>query len=100
VAIESGLTLTHVAAPVHTPSVETERQRAIELARLILDGAGETEEEADELIKEFESLVPDPNASALIFWPEAHALSRELTPEQLTPERIVDLAYRYKPFAL
>jgi hypothetical protein len=79
--------------------MDAARQRAIELARLIIAGAGDTEGEADELIDEFESLVPDPDASALIFWPHRHALSKDLEPEELTPERVVDLAYRYKPFA-
>jgi len=63
-------------------------------------GEYESEEEADALISEFESLVPDPNASDLIFWPQRHALSRDLSESELTPELIVDLAYRYQPFAL
>ena len=80
--------------------MNTNRERATEIVRLILDGAGESEAEADRLVDEFESLVPDPNASDLIFWPERHPLVKHLTDQQLTPERIVDLAYQYKPLAL
>ena len=80
--------------------MDTKRQRATELVRLILAGAAESEAEADKLVDEFESLVPDPNASDLIFWPDHHPLAKDLIPEESTPERIGDLAYQHKPLAL
>jgi len=57
-------------------------------------------EEVDSLVAEFESLVPDPNESNLIFWPQHHPLSCGLSEAELTPEKVVELARRYQPFAL
>jgi hypothetical protein len=77
-----------------------ERDRAVELVRRIYAGDYTTDEEVDSLVAEFESLVPDPQASDLIFWPDAHPLSRGLPDDELTPELVVELARRYRPIAL
>lgn len=77
-----------------------EQDRAVELVRKIYAGDYTTDDEVDSLVTEFESLVPDPQASDLIFWPDAHPLSRGLSDDELTPERVVELARRYRPIAL
>lgn len=53
-----------------------EQDRAVELVRRIQTGDYMTEDEVDSHVAEFQSLVPDPHASDLIFWPDAHPLSR------------------------
>ncbi len=62
--------------------------------------ASGSESELDAAMTELESLVPDPNVSAIIFWPSHHELSRHLEAAELTPQKIVELAYQYEPFAL
>ena len=74
--------------------------RAVELVGRIMAGDYTTDDEADSLVEEFESLVPDPRASDLIVWPNQHPLSRDLSEDELTPTRIVELARQYRPFAL
>jgi hypothetical protein len=77
-----------------------DQAHTVELVRRILAGEYTSEAEAHSMVAEFESLVPDPHASALIFWPGEHPLSRDISEDALTPERIVELACRYRPFAL
>ncbi len=74
--------------------------QAIEVVRRILAGDYTTDEEAESLVNEFASLVPDPKASDLIFWPNQHPLSSGLSENELTPELIVELAHQYRPFEL
>lgn len=74
--------------------------QAVEVVRRIMTGDYTTDEEAESLVNEFTSLVPDPRASDLIFWPNQHPLSRGLSEEELTPELIVELAREYRPFEL
>ena len=88
------------AAGIEHHALVVEEDRAVELVRRIKAGAYLTEGEADSLVAEFESLVPDPHASDLIFWPDAHPLSQGSSEDELTPERIVELARRYRPIAL
>ncbi len=84
----------------HTADVvETDRQRAIALVRQLMTASG-TERQLDAAMAELESIVPDPNVSDLIYWPGHHERSRGLRESELTPDKIVELAYRYKPFAL
>jgi hypothetical protein len=80
--------------------MDSQRKRAAELVQVLMSGATDTEAEADAVLAEFESLVPDPNAANLIFWPSQHPLSRDIASEDLTPDRIVELAFEYKPFPL
>ena len=60
---------------------------------------GETEEEADDLINQFEANVPRPAASDLIFHPR-EALGRDWPGRELSPEEVVDYALSYRPIAL
>lgn len=53
-------------------------------------GAFETENEEDDAL---ERLVPDPNVSDLIFHPRHHQLLANLPDIELTPEKIVELAF-------
>ena len=62
------------------------------------DATSEAEEDA--VRAEFESLVPDPRATDLIYWPKLHPLSRDLAEEDLTAEHVVELACRYRPIEL
>jgi hypothetical protein len=78
---------------------DDERRRAIALVRQ-LKTAGGSESQLDAAMAELKALVPDPNVSSLIFWPSQHDLSKGLQELELTPETIVELAYRYKPFEL
>lgn len=75
------------------------RQHAVELVRRIVAADG-TDEEIHALLNELHHLVPDPRVADLIFWPQHHPLSADLSEQDLTPELIVDLAHRYSPLAL
>ncbi|MFN6119518.1 MAG: bacteriocin immunity protein [Actinomycetes bacterium] len=77
-----------------------EHDRVVALVRRIKSGDYATVEEADSFLVEFTSLVPDPQASDLIFHPDVHPLGRGLSDDELTPERIVELARQYRPIAL
>lgn len=66
----------------------------------LLDPAGLDDSEVDAALAELRTLVPDPQVSDLIFWPQKHSASRGLTSEELTAERIVELALHYEPFTL
>lgn len=76
------------------------RERAVELVELLMNAESLDEARADAAMQELEVLVPDPHVSDLIFWPQHHSASRSLTQDELTAERIVDLAMSYQPFAL
>jgi predicted nucleotidyltransferase component of viral defense system len=78
---------------------DVERRRAIALVRQLKTANG-SERQLDSAMAELKSLVPDPNVSDLIYWPSQHDLSKGLQELELTPEVIVELAYRYKPFEL
>lgn len=65
------------------------RLELIELVEKIMKLKG-TEEQIDNMIEELERNVPHPEVSDLIFWNE----------EELTPEKIVDIALAYKPIQL
>lgn len=60
----------------------------------------ETEAEQDAWLRELKRLVPDPAVSNLIFWPNHHKLAKDLQESELMPEKIVELAFSYEPFAL
>lgn len=79
--------------------VDEGRERAVELVELLMDAAGLDDAQVDAAMEELESLVPDPNVSDLIFWPQHHGASRGLTQDELTAERIVEVAMSYRPFA-
>ena len=68
------------------------------MRRLLVGSQSESQVTATMI--ELESIVPDPRVSNLIYWPSRHPLSQGLNDAELTPEKIVELAYRYKPFAL
>lgn len=70
------------------------RDELIELVRLIMAGAGGSQEEADRLVDVFVANVPHPEADDLIFYPEK-AFGREPTAEE-----VVDRALSYEPIAL
>lgn len=67
------------------------RTELIELVKKIIDAAGKTEQENDEMLDTFLDNVPDPNAGNYLF---------ELEYDGLTPEDIVDKALSYKPYTL
>jgi hypothetical protein len=73
--------------------------RAVELVRHLLVNDFGSEEEADQALREVERMLPDPRVSDLIYCPGQHPLSAEAAEDDLTAERIVDLALRYEPFA-
>lgn len=76
------------------------RERAVELVELLMGAAGLDDAQLGVAMEELESLVPDPNVSDLIFWPRHHEASRALTEDELTADRIVEVAMNYQPFAL
>ena len=78
---------------------ELSRDELIELVERITRGEGATEDEADRLIERFESNVPRPDASDLIFWPE-QALGADYPGRELTAAEVVDIALGYRPIAL
>ena len=59
-----------------------------------------SEAEADDVLAELKMLVPDPQVSNLIFWPQHDPRTRDVTEGDLTPDRIVDIAAAYRPIAL
>jgi len=63
-----------------------DRAQLIKLVEQIISADG-TEEEIDEMLRLFSSMVPHPSASDLIYWSNP----------QLDPESIVDVALSYKP---
>ncbi len=65
------------------------REQLIELVQRIIDVDG-TEHEIDRMLDVFESQVPYPGASDLIYWDE----------RDLSAEEIVDLALSHKPITL
>ncbi|MFD6443690.1 bacteriocin immunity protein [Promicromonospora sp. NPDC060204] len=72
---------------------KTDRLAAI--VREIMEGApGLSESETDELVSYFESQVPHPNASDLIFYPDEHFDSDP------TPEEVVQRAMAYRAIQL
>lgn len=80
--------------------MDDERERAVELVELLMDAGSLDDAQVDAAMEKLLSLVPDPRVSDLIFWPQHHAASRDLTQDELTAERIVDLAMSYQPFSL
>jgi Colicin immunity protein / pyocin immunity protein len=81
------------------PQERLSRAELIDLVRRIMNAEGETEEEADAMVRLFEANVPRPGAADLIFWPE-HALGDQYAGRELTPEEVVDIALSYRPIAL
>lgn len=65
------------------------REQLVGLVRLTISCDG-TEEEINKWVSILEQNVPDPNVSALIFYPD----------RPMTPEEIVDRAMSYKPILL
>lgn len=66
------------------------KKELIELVKKIRAGKFETEEERSEMLEIFESNVPDPEASDLIYYHKP----------RLTPEEIVEKALAYKPIII
>jgi ankyrin repeat protein len=81
------------------------RERAVDLVRQLLEIYSseelEDDEDVDEKInenhKELSRLLPDPAFNDLIRWPRRHPKLAHLDPEELTPEKIVDVAMDYRP---
>lgn len=81
------------------PVVSPDREAALETLCAIFAGI-DAGQEVEGLVDRFVRLTPDPQASNLIFWPQHHPLSAQLDPVELTPERIVELAFQYRAIAL
>jgi hypothetical protein len=81
------------------------RERAVDLVRQLLEIYSSEELEADEdvderineSLKELRRLLPDPAFNDLIHWPRRHPKLAHLDPEELTPEKIVDVAMEHRP---
>jgi len=64
------------------------REELIVLVTRIMNAAGKTEEENDQLLEEFLDNIIDPEAANYIFY------------DNLLPEEVVDKALSYKPIQL
>ena len=71
------------------------RDQLAGLVERILQADADGSDEVDRLLAEFETRVPHPNASNLIYWPDAEELSSEPAAEE-----IVTQALSHRPFAL
>ena len=78
----------------------TAQERATGLVEALRTNAFQSDDEADAALEELETLVPDPRVADLIFWPGRHPLSANLSGDELTAARIVELALAYRPFEL
>ena len=72
----------------------------VEAVRVMMTGGGPSEAENASLMERIKRSVPDPHVSDLIFWPQHHPLAADLTEAERTPEKGVELAFKYKPIAL
>lgn len=77
---------------------EQQRQRAVAIVRRLLAGQAD-DPEADRLLAELQKIVPDPRVSDLIWWPDQHPLV-DVGEVPLSAETVVEIAFRYEPFAL
>lgn len=44
--------------------------------------------------------LPDPTWTDIIYWPNKHEIASIRSIESPTPEQVVEIALRYRPFAL
>lgn len=71
-----------------------DRARLVELARRLIAGQYESDEELDRDMREFAAAVPHPRPSGLIYY------WNDEFDHQPTAEEVVERALNYKPFAL
>ena len=86
--------------PANCVVTDAERERAVDLVRTLSTGGFGTEELDSEAMHELAHLLPDPNFRDIIYWPKFHRLAAAVPEVELTPEKVVELACLYKPFAL
>ncbi len=67
------------------------RDELVSLVRHVRDGDAATEEQEEEWLAQIAAAVPHPRAIDLVLYPEIEV------GEDATPERIVDVALRYRP---
>jgi hypothetical protein len=76
----------------------SDREQAIFIVEIFLEGGFASEDEDDSKLKELHSLVPDPEVERFIFWgPEGPAEARY---EDMSAEDIVDEAFTYQSIRL
>ena len=69
-----------------------------------MSGGGD-ESHDEQVFKYLARHFPDPNWSAILYWPSHHAETRamgidESTRPGLSAEQVVEIAFRHKPFAM
>ena len=77
------------------------REEIVEAFREIIDvgiGAGD-EEVLERNLSLLERGIPCPHVSDLVFWPDRYVDATD-DPNNLGPERLAELAMRYRPFEM
>lgn len=76
------------------------RDELIELGRKIVSCQG-TEQEIDEMVKQFDANVPHPNGANLFYYPENYnARTRDISKYEPSVEEVVDKCLSYRPIML